>query len=200
MTALASINNQTSLAPSPMSPQGFANASAILRVNTPVTASTALIPLKALDNVIAMIDGERKDTPIPKATALCDILLGQNPSNKADNPRVYYNTLLAILCSYPQSICEAAVHPVEGIVANSQYQVKPSDLKKWMDEKIVERARVRSNAIAQKTEHARREKENERDAQIERERSLMSPEQRAERANEVRRMFNLEPLKAEKTS
>jgi hypothetical protein len=145
--------------------------------------------VQALKNVIATIDAEPSQTEINQATRLCETLLGQNPTNRPDNPKVYRNTLLAIFTAYPPSVTSQAIHPVRGLIANLQYSLKPSDLKAFMDRKLEERARIKINAFKQLKEHERRKEWHEREETWRKERAQRTPEERKAFVESVMRGF-----------
>jgi len=125
-------------------------------------------------------------------------LIGQNPSNAAHNPKVYYNAIVALFAAYPRSIGKLAVHKVDGLVANTKYQIKPSDLKTFLDTAKAERDLILHNARAQRDEHQRRERL--KDDPVEREAALrarLTPEERAARLAAIKEGKPLPPLKGD---
>jgi hypothetical protein len=169
----------------PMSEQGFSNALALLKGSMQITEVTPLIPLPALENFIEAIESEPATTPPSEAAILADTLIGQNPTYSPHDPKIYYNSLVAIFTAYPRSLGRKAVHKVNGLVANLQFQIKPSDLKSFLDKHKAEEDGALVNAYKMKAEHKRRAKAE--DDPVERERRMLTPEQRAERAQMILR-------------
>lgn len=151
-----------------------------------ITNATALLPADVISEVIDRMESEPDETKVSDAVILTDTLIGQNPSNSAHNPKVYYNALVAIFAAFPRSIGKQAVHKVDGLVANLKYQIKPSDLKSFLDEAKAERDLILFQAKAQRMEHERRAKLA--DDPVEQEfalRSKLTPDQRRERAKMI---------------
>lgn len=179
-THLAKVETSKPLTKWQMSEQGFSRAFAILKIESLVTERTPLLPPTVIDAMIYTIEQEQRGAKINEAVVLTDTLLGQNPSYNPHNPKVYYNAIVALFTAFPLSIGRMAVHKVEGLVANLGYEIKPSDLKSFLDKRLAERNLVLMMAYRMKAEHARRAKLQ--DDPIENERRLMTPEQRRERA------------------
>jgi hypothetical protein len=95
---------------------------------------------------------------VKRANELVDVLLSQNPEVIARDLKTYRNTLLAILAHYPLPLVMVALHPVEGLVANSKYQIKPSDLKGFLDKLIEDQNLAKHRAEQMLKEQQRRAK------------------------------------------
>jgi hypothetical protein len=130
-------------------------------VEQTITSNGPLIPEWALADVIDRISQEPTTTKVNDAVALTERLIGQNPQTNAQDPKTYFNALVAIFAAYPRSLGQMAVHNVDGVVANTKFTVKPSDLKAFLDKAKADRDLVVHNAKAQLAEHARRRKEAE---------------------------------------
>lgn len=176
------------------SDQGFRNASAILNTTDPIGEHTRLIPLDALERTLERIEIEPDQTHIDDARNIVNILVHQNPNPKVNNPTIFANTLIALVCSYPPSISLQSCDPVNGLIANLDYDLKPSDLKKFLDKRKAERETVRLNALRMKAERANRTKLSARERQIEAERAACSQEERERRAELIRKGVRLPPL------
>jgi len=160
-----------------------------------LTETSPLIPLDVIDDVIAVIEREASTTKVADAAILAETLIGQNPTNSAHNPATYFNALTAIFAAFPLSLGRKAVHKVDGLAANLKYQIKPSDLKSFLNDAKAERDLILFQAKAQRMEHQRRAKLA--DDPIEREialRATLTPEQRAERLRMIRSGMKPPPL------
>ena len=144
-----------------MSEQGFSRAFAILKSEHTITERSPLLPPTVVDAMIFTLESDSQKATVNEAVILADTLLGQNPRNEAHNPKVFYNAIVAIFSAYPRSLGKKAVHKVEGFVANHKFEIKPSDLKAFLDKALAERNTALMMAHRMKAEHKRRNSEDE---------------------------------------
>jgi hypothetical protein len=150
-----------------------------------MTPATLLIPTKALHAVLARVDSEPGETEATRASTLVNVMLKQNPSLKATDPKIYFNTLVALVKHYPPSVTARLIDEKDGLVANHQFEIKPSDVKRWLDQRMEERATIVVMAKRMLDEHDRRAKVDALEAKIQADRAKQTPEERAARAKEI---------------